>query len=237
MLTKQQIKETQKLLRDKTAQEIIKWALENIGVEKLAFASSLSIEDQVITDMLIKENKKAQIFTLDTGRLPQETYDLIQKTREFYKINYEILFPDEKDVEEMVKELGPNLFYDSIENRKKCCEVRKVRPLRRRLEKVEAWICGLRKEQSVTRHAIEKIEWDDTFGLVKINPISDWSQKDVWDYIKKHKVPYNKLYDKGYTSIGCAPCTRPIKEGEDVRAGRWWWEDPEHKECGLHNKK
>jgi phosphoadenosine phosphosulfate reductase len=171
---------------------------------------------------------------LDTGRLPQETYDVIEETREKYNIEIKVMFPDLKQVEQMVNENGPNLFYESIENRKLCCRIRKVEPLKRALSELDAWICGLRAEQSPTRQKLDKVEWDENFNLIKINPLADWTQNQVWQYIKENNVPYNELHDKGYPSIGCAPCTRPIEPGENIRAGRWWWENPEHKECGLH---
>jgi phosphoadenosine phosphosulfate reductase len=223
-------------LRGKSPEDIIRFTLSYFGSQSTAFASSFGAEDQVITDMLLKVNPEAAIFTLDTGRLPQETYDLFDATRKRYQIKIEALFPETIAVQEMLREYGANLFYDNIENRKKCCQVRKVAPLRKKLSTLKAWICGLRKEQSVTRTAVEVIEWDDAFHLFKINPLADYTETEVWDYIRKHDLPYNKLHDEGYPSIGCAPCTRPIKSGEDIRAGRWWWETPEHKECGLHIK-
>ncbi len=177
------------------------------------------------------------IFTIDTGRLPQETYDAMQATIAKYDFRYDVLFPDAQQVAELVGEYGPNLFYDSADLRKKCCDIRKVVPLKKKLGTLKAWICGLRKEQSVTRSDVAAVEWDAANGLVKINPIIDWTGDQVWEYIKKNEIPYNKLHDKGYPSIGCAPCTRAVAPGEDVRAGRWWWEDPQHKECGLHKRK
>ncbi|MFW5769056.1 MAG: phosphoadenylyl-sulfate reductase, partial [Spirochaetota bacterium] len=174
------------------------------------------------------------VFTLDTGRLFQETYDLIEETARKYGLEIEVLFPDRSEIESMVKEHGPNLFYYSVENRKLCCRLRKVHPLRRRLSELDAWICGLRREQSVTRTDIHPVEYDEANGLVKINPLVDWTEDRMHAYIREHSVPYNKLHDKGYPSIGCRPCTRAVKESEDVRAGRWWWENPESRECGLH---
>ena len=203
---------------------------------RFALASSFSAEDMVITDMLCEQKATNCIFTLDTGRLPQETYDVIEETRKKYGIEIEMLFPDSARLEDLTTTNGPNLFYSSVELRKLCCQVRKVEPLRRKLSKLDAWICGLRKEQSVTRDQLQRIEWDEAFGLVKINPLAEWSTEEIWNYISKHEVPYNKLHDKGYPSIGCGPCTRAIAKGEDIRSGRWWWESPEHKECGLHIK-
>ena len=204
--------------------------------ESIALASSLRIEDQVITDMIMKVCPEIRIFTLDTGRLFQETYDVMEKTFFKYKKEIEVLFPDREAVESMVREHGPNLFYYSIDNRKLCCRIRKVDLLKGKLATLDAWISGIRSEQSVTRVDIDKIEWDEGNGLVKLNPLADWSEDDAWQYIRENNVPYNELHEKGLPSIGCAPCTRAIKEGEDIRAGRWWWEHPEHKECGLHIK-
>jgi phosphoadenosine phosphosulfate reductase len=190
----------------------------------------------VLADMLCKADDKPNIFTLDTGRLPEETYKVIEATREKYAIDIKIMFPDREQVEQMVRQSGPNLFYKSIEDRKKCCSVRKVEPLKKELATLDAWICGLRQQQSTTRTGLNRVEWDEAFGLVKICPLADWSEDQVWQYIKKNDVPYNKLHDKGYPSIGCAPCTRAVSTGQDIRTGRWWWEEPEHKECGLHLK-
>lgn len=203
---------------------------------KMALASSLSIEDQVITDMLFSMSKEAKIFTIDTGRLPDETYKLIDQTNKRYDTKIDVYFPNNTKVETMVKTKGINLFYDSVENRKECCGVRKLEPLKRALSNLDAWICGLRREQSITRTNVEMVEQDETNGLIKINPLIDWTEENVWDYIKKNNVPYNELYKKNYLSIGCAPCTRAVLTGENIRSGRWWWENPETKECGLHSK-
>ena len=201
---------------------------------RIALASSFGAEDQVVTDLLRKVAPEVPIFTLDTGRLPQETYDVIEATREKYGVAIEMLCPDAAALEKLVRLHGPNLFRQSVELRRECCRVRKVEPLRRRLAPLDAWICGLRREQAATRTEVQRIEWDEGNGLVKINPLADWSTDQVWDYIRAHDVPYNRLHDAGYPSIGCAPCTRAVAPGEDIRAGRWWWEAPEHKECGLH---
>ena len=216
-----------------SVEKLLKRLAEQFG-DKVALATSFGAEDQVLTDMLCKTSKSPAIFTLDTGRLPEETYEVMEATRKKYGIEVEILFPEHKKVEEMVNKYGPNLFYGSIEARKLCCQIRKIEPLKRKLSGLQAWICGLRSEQSVTRTELKKIEWDDTFGLIKVCPLTDWSTERVWDYIREHDVPYNKLHDEGFPSIGCEPCTRAVKPSEDIRAGRWWWEDPEHKECGLH---
>ncbi len=207
--------------------------LEQFGA-KAALASSFGDEDQVIAHMMRQLSSDCQIFTLDTGRLPQETYDLIEKTRKEYGIQIEMVSPDSTLLDEITTNHGPNLFYDSVDFRKLCCHVRKVEPLKRKLSQLDVWICGLRREQSVTRGDLDVIEWDEANGLIKINPLADWTTEQVWEYIHKYNVPYNKLHDEGFPSIGCAPCTRAIKDGEDIRAGRWWWELPEHKECGLH---
>ena len=221
----------------KSAEEILRWALKEFHPQ-IALASSFGAEDVALIDLLVKINPKARVFTLDTGRLPQETYDVMDKIREKYKIQIETYFPDAAAVEKMVNQKGYNLFYHSIENRQKCCGVRKVEPLKRALKGLKAWITGLRREQSVTRTAVAKVEVDDTHGgIYKINPLADWTRQQVWDYVKKNGVPYNKLHDKGFLSIGCDPCTRAVKPGEDERAGRWWWERPDQKECGLHLKK
>jgi len=224
--------------KDRKAEDILRYFLPSYSVkegkDRIALASSLGAEDQVLTHMVLDIKPDARIFVLDTGRLHCETYELMDRTMKRYGMRYEIFFPEAREVEEMESEHGPNLFYESTDHRNKCCSVRKVRPLKRVLSTLDAWITGLRREQAVTRGDIEKVEWDETNGLLKINPLADWSEKQVWDYIEEHAVPYNTLHDKGYPSIGCAPCTRAVKHGEDTRAGRWWWEEPVQKECGLH---
>ena len=202
---------------------------------KIVFASSMGAEDQVLTKMIADTDRNCRIFTLDTGRLFQETYDLIQHTNEEYGLNIEVYFPDSGDTQDMVASKGVNLFYKSIENRKLCCDVRKNRSLERALSGMEMWITGLRKDQTVTRFFNNLVEWDDKHGLMKLNPLIQWTEKQVWSYITENEIPYNVLHDKGFPSIGCRPCTRAIQPGEDTRAGRWWWENAEHKECGLHN--
>jgi phosphoadenosine phosphosulfate reductase len=203
--------------------------------KNIAFSSSMGAEDQVLTHMICDIDRNTRIFTLDTGRMFPETYKLIEKTNSRYKIKIEIFFPDYKLVENMVHEKGINLFYESIENRKQCCHIRKIEPLKRAFAGLDVWICGLRREQSVTRTSNQLVEWDENNGLLKVNPLIEWTENQVWDYIRKNNIPYNDLHDKGFPSIGCQPCTRAIKPGEDVRAGRWWWENPDKKECGLHN--
>lgn len=221
-------------LESKSPQEVVKWALDTFK-EKIALASSFSAEDVAIIHMMVQVNPKARIFTLDTGRLNQETYDVMDKIREKYGARIEVMFPQREAVEQMVREKGLNLFYHSIENRKLCCGIRKVEPLGRALASLDAWITGLRREQVVTRAAVKKVDFDPTQrGIVKVNPLADWTWQQTMDYVKENGIPYNVLHDQGYPSIGCAPCTRAIKPGEDFRAGRWWWEQPEQKECGLH---
>lgn len=219
----------------KSTQEVLEYFLNTLHV-KIAFASSLGVEDQVLSDLLYKTRKGARIFTLDTGRLPAETYALLEKTRTHYGKPLDVFFPKAELVEPLVSEKGMFSFYTSIEERKACCYVRKIEPLKRALAGLDVWITGLRRAQSVTRERMECIEWDEANGLVKLNPLIEWSEEEVWDYVRAHNVPVNALHAKGYPSIGCAPCTRAVKEGEDVRSGRWWWENPEHKECGLHAK-
>ena len=217
-----------------TAQESLQWASEKLH-PNVAKASSFGAEDAAIVDMMIKINPKFRFFTLDTGRLPQETYDVMDEMRKKYNIQLEVLFPDTSEVEEMVRSKGMNLFYESIENRKLCCQIRKVHPTNRILKTLDGWITGLRRDQTENRNEVKMFEIDHQHdGILKINPIVNWTWDDVWNYIKEKNVPYNKLLDKGFPSIGCEPCTRAIKPGEDRRAGRWWWEQGEHKECGLH---
>lgn len=218
------------------AYSVLEWFLKEFK-GRIALSSSMGAEDQVLTDMVMKIDPEIRIFTLDTGRLFYETYELIERTSLRYKKNIEVFFPSPHDVETMVNEKGINLFYQSIENRKECCRVRKIEPLKRAFRGLEVWICGLRRNQSATRTSNQMVEWDEANGLIKLNPLIDWDEQKVWDYIKTNGVPYNPLHDKGFPSIGCQPCTRAIELGEDVRAGRWWWENPETKECGLHNRK
>ncbi len=222
-------------LKGASPQEIIGFFAKEFN-GRIAFATSLGAEDQVITEMIAGIDPGMKIFTLDTGRLFQETYDLLDITRKKYGLPIEISFPDALDVEEMVNTHGINLFYKSVENRKLCCFIRKTEPLSLALQGMEAWICGLRRDQSVTRQQINTVEWDDIQKKIKVNPLADWGLEQVWDYIHKRKIPYNTLHDKNFPSIGCLPCTRAVLEGEVIRAGRWWWESPESRECGLHQK-
>ena len=221
-------------LSTKDAMGTLKWASSMFG-EKIKFASSLGLEDQVITDMIAQVAPTVGIFTLDTGRLFPETYDLVHKIEDRYKIKIDIFFPHAEEVEKMVREHGVNLFRSSVENRKLCCRIRKIHPLKRALAGLDAWVCGLRKEQSQNRQHVKKIEWDEANNLVKINPLCNWDEEEVLNYIKTNNVPYNVLHDRNYLSIGCACCTRAVKAGENSRAGRWWWEqEDKKKECGLH---
>jgi len=233
---KEQVDNWNKELSNASPEEVIKFFNDIFG-EKLALSSSLGAEDQVLTHMYVNTNEKPNIFTLDTGRLFPETYKLIAATNNKYNIKLKIYFPNTEEVEQMVNNKGIDPFFESIENRKLCCNIRKLGPLKRAFSGLDAWICGLRRDQAVTRFATRKVEWDEVNNIIKINPLNDWSEEDVWKYIKSNNIPYNELHDKGFPSIGCEPCTRAVKEGEDVRAGRWWWEQPESKECGLHNQK
>ncbi|HEX2014709.1 MAG TPA: phosphoadenylyl-sulfate reductase [Nitrososphaera sp.] len=220
---------------NRTAQQVLQWALDTYG-GKIALASSFGAEDVVIIDMMTKiDLVKTKVFTLDTGRLNQETYDVIDAIRAKYGIQIEVYFPDQFEVEEMVRTRGMNLMYDSVDNRKMCCEIRKVRPLNRALMKLDGWITGLRRDQVETRAFTKKLEIDGSHGgIVKISPLADWTSEMVWDYVRKNDIPYNKLHDMGYPSIGCEPCTRAVMAGDDPRSGRWWWENASNKECGLH---
>lgn len=224
-------------MEPQSAEAVLRWAVEtfpNIGL-----ASSFGAEDVVIIDLLSKADpeRRAKIFTLDTGRLPEETYEVMDQIRARYGVPIASYFPERSAVEKLEKEKGFYSFRESVENRKECCGIRKVEPLNRALAGLDAWITGLRREQAVTRTDLAKVEKDAAHGgMAKINPIADWTTQQVWDYIRKHQVPYNRLHDQGFPSIGCAPCTRAVRPGEDIRAGRWWWELPEHKECGLHGK-
>jgi phosphoadenosine phosphosulfate reductase len=230
------IKEYNVRFNKKPAIEVLNFFLKEFK-GKIAFATSLGAEDQVLTHLIASIDPAVKIFTLDTGRLFQETYDLIERTNSRYRTNIEIYFPETRKVEKMVKEKGINLFYESVENRKLCCHIRKIEPLRRALEGMEMWITGLRSDQSQSRNTMTIIEKDESNnGILKLNPLIDWTEEMVWNFIRENNIPYNKLHDKGFPSIGCQPCTRAIAPGEDIRAGRWWWEMEGKKECGLHEK-
>ncbi len=239
MVTKSRMneQEVQKLatrFEGEDAETVIRWALERFH-PRIALASSLQAEEMVILDMAWKINPGIRMFTLDTGRLHEETYMVIERIREKYGIHVESYFPQREAVEVLEREKGFYSFRQSVEERKYCCGIRKVEPLGRALGDLDAWVTGLRREQAVTRGTIRKVEVDGANGgILKVNPLVDWSGEQVWTYIRAHHVPYNALHDAGFPSIGCAPCTRAVQPGEDIRAGRWWWEMPEHKECGLH---
>ena len=220
-----------------SAETVLRWALDKFS-PRVALACSFQAEESVLIDMMHRLcGSDFRIFTLDTGRLNQETYDCMDAIRTRYGISVEVYFPEAAKVQDMVRAHGVNLFYNSIEERKLCCAVRKVEPLNRALKNLDAWMTGLRREQAVTRGSVNKVEADkDHGGILKINPLADWSYDEVWNYIREHNVPFNRLHKQGYPSIGCAPFTRAVKSGEDLRAGRWWWENPETKECGLHIK-
>lgn len=202
----------------------------------LVFSTSLGQEDQMITHFIARLQLPIQIFTLDTGRLFQETYDTLDRTIARYKVPIKAYFPNTEKIEKLVTEKGPNSFYESVENRKECCYIRKVEPLNRALKGASVWITGLRAEQSDNRQNLPIAEWDDARQLIKVNPLLDWTYEQMMAFIEKENIPYNKLHDRGFPSIGCAPCTRAIEAGEDIRAGRWWWEASQ-KECGLHQEK
>ena len=218
---------------DFSPEQLVRYFIEHYP-GRLVMASSMAAEDQVLTDMIVKIDPTVPILTLDTGRLPQETHDLIDATRKKYGIPIRILFPDYTQVESIMAKYGSNLFFESIEKRKLCCHIRKIEPLKRGLAGHDAWFTGLRRQQSVTRAGLAPVAWDEQFGLIKVSPLLDWSTEQVWQYIRENDVPYNALHDQGYPSIGCESCSRPVSPGDDLRAGRWWWEQPEHKECGLH---
>ena len=201
---------------------------------KIVFSTSFGQEDQVITDIIFRNNIPVEIFTLDTGRLFNETYETFDRTIKRYGKEIKTYFPEKEKVEELLSKKGPFSFYESIENRKECCFIRKVIPLQRALQGKEIWITGLRSGQSAGRENLPLFQWDVTHNIIKYNPLADWSLEQVVVYLKQNSIPYNSLHDKGFVSIGCAPCTRAIQPGEDIRAGRWWWEDS-RKECGLHN--
>ncbi|MDX5340386.1 MAG: phosphoadenylyl-sulfate reductase [Cyclobacteriaceae bacterium] len=209
--------------------------LADLFPKKIVFSTSLGQEDQVITQLIASQNLPIQIFSLDTGRLFGETLELLARTESKYKTRIKLYYPERESVENWVAQHGINGFYESVENRKSCCYVRKVEPLKRALAGNEIWVTGLRAEQSANRSGMKKIEWDEGNQIVKYNPLLDWTFEEMIAYLVEHKIPYNPLHDQGFISIGCAPCTRAILPGEDARAGRWWWEDSK-KECGLHSR-
>jgi phosphoadenosine phosphosulfate reductase len=214
---------------------VLEWALERFS-PRIALSTAFQVDGCALLDMAARIDPAIRVLSVDTGRLPQETFDLIEQLRERYpRMRLELLAPDARAVERLVAAKGPNLFRASVENRLMCCSVRKVRPLTRRLGDLDAWITGLRRDQWATRTNIRKVELDHDHGaIVKLNPLAEWTEDEVWDYVRDHDVPVNALYDRGYTSIGCAPCTRAVASGEQARSGRWWWETNAPKECGIH---
>ena len=233
-LSEQQAAQFAEEFETKNAEQVLGWALQKFH-PRLALSNSLQTEDMVVLDIAWRIQPAVRVFTLDTGRLHQETYDMMDRIREHYGIQLEVLFPDAAEVQGMVQAKGLNLFYESIENRHECCGVRKVRPLERMLAGLSGWVTGQRREQWASREHIAKVQVDAAnSGITKINPIADWTQAQLDDYVKAHHVPQHQLYSKGFTSIGCLPCTRATKPGEHPRAGRWWWEQDGQKECGLH---
>ena len=232
--TPNEAKELSRRFRDASAEELLTWALPRFG-NQLVIASSFSVEDIALIDIAAEIDSSVRVFTLDTGRLHEETYETLERVRNQLGVGIEVLFPDRDAVEELILEKGPNSFYESVANRRECCRIRKVEPLRRILRTADAWVTGLRREQATSRTELDKVQLDMlNGGLVKLNPLADWTSEDVWNRIRSRNLPYNPLHDQGFPSIGCEPCTRAVKPGEDERAGRWWWERPDGKECGLH---
>ena len=207
--------------------------LSTLGFKNIAFSTSLGQEDQVLTDVIFKNNHPIKVFTLDTGRLFEQTYDVLDKTQKKYNKSISSFAPDNNELEALLDSKGPYSFYDSIENRKECCSIRKINPLQKALKGVDLWITGLRASQSNSRSTLSFFSYDDAFGLPKFNPLVNWTLEEVENYLEQNNVPQNSLHKKGYVSIGCEPCTRAVKPGEDIRSGRWWWEESK-KECGLH---
>ncbi|MEB2774045.1 phosphoadenylyl-sulfate reductase [Algoriphagus sp. D3-2-R+10] len=234
MIQRKNLHELEAQLEQLSAQEGLA-LIADLFPGKVTFSTSLGQEDQVITQLIAGGNIPVQIFSLDTGRLFPETLDLLSRTEAKYKQNIKVYYPTTDSVEKLVSDIGINGFYESVENRKSCCFVRKVEPLRRALAGNEVWVTGLRSEQSANRNDMKRIEWDEANQIIKYNPLLDWTFEQMIAYINEKNIPYNPLHDKGFISIGCAPCTRAIMQGEDARAGRWWWEDSK-KECGLHAK-
>ncbi len=224
-------------LAGKSPQDILRWIFKTYRPDDVPVASSFGAEDVALIDMISKIEPKPLIFTLDTLRLNEETHEVWDRVRSKYNIPIYPYGPRQSAVEELEHAKGLFSFRESIENRKECCYIRKVEPLSRALAGAKAWITGLRRDQSVTRTDLKIVEIDTAHdNILKFSPLADWTNEQVWDYIRKNDVPYNKLHDQGYPSIGCEPCTRAVKPGEDIRAGRWWWENPENKECGLHTR-
>lgn len=232
--TTEEVQRWAEKFENQPAEALLTWALERFH-PRIALATSLQTEDMVALDIAWRIQPQLRVFTLDTGRLHQETYDMMDRLRDRYSLSLDILFPDAAEVQAMVRAKGLNLFYESVENRHECCGVRKVNPLRKYLAGMDAWVTGLRRDQWASRTTIQKVELDaGSGGILKLNPIADWSQERLDAYVQEHSLPQHALYSQGFTSIGCLPCTRPTKPGENPRAGRWWWEQDLQKECGLH---
>jgi phosphoadenosine phosphosulfate reductase len=229
------VKEIEKLIEGKSAEEILK-SISSLNSEQITFSTSLGFEDQVIMHLIFTNNFPINVFTLDTGRLFPETYSVLSSTLGKYKKPIEVFYPQTSAVEKLLSEKGPFSFYNSPEARKECCHIRKVEPLQRALKGKSIWITGIRAEQSANRNSMKMVEWDDAYQLIKIHPLLNWSFEETKQFISQNNIPYNSLHDKGFVSIGCQPCTRAVKESEDFRAGRWWWEASDKKECGLHFK-
>lgn len=227
------IEQIKKDLRHADARSIIRYIDQTYG-NQAVFSTSFGIEDQVVTSLIAEEGAKISLFTLETGRLFPETYYVWNRTLETYQVDIRAYYPQTQAVESLLREKGPSSFYNSVEDRKECCYIRKIEPLKRALKGYSIWITGIRAEQSQNRDAMDFVEWDEINQIIKIHPLFDWSFAETETYVNEHQVPYNSLHDKGFVSIGCQPCTRAIKKGEDFRAGRWWWEDQSKKECGLH---
>ncbi|MDJ0840279.1 MAG: phosphoadenylyl-sulfate reductase [Acidobacteriota bacterium] len=233
MTSSEQIEQWQAELAGADAARVIQWAARTFD-GRITLASSLGAEDQVLTHLVAEPGRRIPVFTLDTGRLFEETYQLLADTRRRYNLDIRVYWPESEDVETAVRTGGPNFFRESVENRKHCCFIRKVKPLRRALAPFDAWITGLRRDQSASRDEVKVVSWDAGNNMVKINPLWNWDETRVHQFIETNRIPYNPLHDKGFPSIGCAPCTRAVQPGDEPRSGRWWWESESHRECGIH---
>jgi phosphoadenosine phosphosulfate reductase len=238
-LTTGELEDARHALEGASAQDVLAWADARFG-QTAAIASSFGVEDVVLIDLAARHAPRLRVFTLDTGRLPPETYEVMEAVRARYGLRIETYFPDRAAIERLERDKGYFSFRENLAARKECCALRKLEPLSRALAGRQAWVTGLRRDQGATRAQTQVLEVDETSGgssgLVKVSPLAAWTEAETWSYARERGLPVNALYEKGYTSIGCAPCTRATQPGEDVRAGRWWWESPEHKECGLHNR-
>lgn len=217
-----------------SATDILKWTYDHFDADRIKLSTSFGAEGMVLIHMLVSMGLKPRIFTIDTGRNFQETYDVWEETLQRYEVEIEAFYPEPADLRELLKDRGPNLFYENVENRKSCCHVRKVLPLQRALDDADVWLAGLRRQQGESRQALDIISPNKQHGVIKVCPLANWFEENVWTYVRSNGVPYNKLYDKGFLTIGCAPCTRPVRPAEGIRSGRWWWEDDDKKECGIH---